>query len=930
MRRVPWPWLCVFAAVGVYGVLTAVHAGISYGWTAFADIGEVLAAGLAAVACTIRARSVHARYAARAADVTDPLTPGAGATRVPRRPAWSLLALGTGSWAVGQLCICVYEIGLGVRVPEPSIADGFFLLSYVLVIVGLLAFVRTPAGRLSQLRGAVEGMCIACGFLLCSWGLVLSSVIAHGGHIDLDGSLNAAYPMLDAVALGAVFFVALRRRRDPPTGLGLLALGILLWTVSDSAWWYITEVDSTPPTITPFETGWVAGFVLVAFAAWRAHQPHPLSKRAYDSRFALSLTALPGTIGVVIVTAKWAVLGHVESNDALALMGLFMMLALALLVIVTYENQALTNDLERRIQQRTAELRRTERYYRALVQHSSDLVMVLDADLRVRYVSDSSESVFGFRRDELAGRGLEVFGGEALETLSEALGRLSAVDSEVAPVAWRLTDASGRRRCAESTITNLLADSDVAGFVLNTRDETDRVALEEQMRDQAFHDPLTGLPNRALLGDRASQALVRSHRGASAVAVVVVDLDAFKLINDGFGHRVGDLLLRGVAERLSGAVRPQDTVARLGGDEFVVLMDPAPALPAETLALAERIQVALREELVLEGVAHRLTASIGVALGAMPHTDFDQLLCDADVALYCVKRAGRDGVQLFEASMNIDARERFALQTDLRKALDGDSLCLHYQPECNVETGQLDGFEALVRWNHPQRGLLAPGKFIPLAEETGLIVPLGRWVLEEALCQAMIWSREHPSAWRLTISVNVSAVQLKSPTIVADVESALGRSGIDPRLVVLEVTESSFIDNSAEIIDTLRALKALGVRLAIDDFGTGYTSIGGLQSMPVDILKIDKSFIDASNDGEHGQELLAAIVNIGRVLSLVTIAEGIERPEQLAIVRALGCNLAQGYLLGRPQPAEDAGHLIASHNPVRVRPQLSAWRGAAG
>jgi hypothetical protein len=233
---VPLPWLGVFAAVLAYGILTMLHSGNSYGWNAFADIGEVLAASLATVACAIRARSVHVRYsAAREPEQSDPFEPGKASGRRPRRPAWSLLALGVGSWALGQLCVCIYEIGLGDRTPEPSVADVFFLLSYVFVIAGLLAFVRTPAGRLSQLRGAVEALCIACGFVLCSWSLVLGSVVTQVGEFDFAGLVNLAYPVLDAVALGAVFFVALRRRLDPPTGLGLLALGIALWTLSDSA-----------------------------------------------------------------------------------------------------------------------------------------------------------------------------------------------------------------------------------------------------------------------------------------------------------------------------------------------------------------------------------------------------------------------------------------------------------------------------------------------------------------------------------------------------------------------------------------------------------------------------------------------------------------------------------------------------------------------
>ncbi|MGA2453101.1 MAG: EAL domain-containing protein [Solirubrobacteraceae bacterium] len=912
-RRPPisLPWLLVFAAVAGYGVLTGLHAGDSPSWTAFADIGEVLAAALATVACAIRATRVRRARVAAPAHAQERHA-GEEPRREHPRPAWWLLTLGVGSWALGQLCVCVYEIGLGTRVPEPSIADAFFLLSYLFVISGLLAFVRTPAGLLSQVRGAVEGLCIACGFLLCTWTLVIGSVASRSGALDFGGLVNLAYPVLDAAALAGVFFVALRRRRDPPAGLGLLALGLVLWTVSDSAWWYMIEVQTSLPSVTPFETGWVAGFVLIAFAALRTPRPRLRAERPAHSRLVLSLPALPGAIGVLIVLAGWLLRGHPESSDVLlGIMAVFMLLALALLVIVTLENYALTSNLEQRVRERTAELDRAERYFRALVEHSSDLVMVLDADLRIRYVSDSSERVFGFTQRELTGRGLDVFGAQAPATLTDALERLGSDQDSSAPVAWKLTDASGRTRCAESTITNLLADPLVGGFVLNTRDDTDRAALAEQLQDRAFHDPLTGLPNRALLSDRAAQALARSRRTASVVAIMAIDLDAFNLVNDGFGHSVGDLLLCRVAERLLATLRPADTVARLGGDVFVVLLDPAPD-PETALALAERIREELSRELTIEGVKHRVNASVGVAVGSSPHTNFEQLLCDADLALYCVKRDGLGGVQMFDASMNRNARERFKLQTDLRKALDGDGLCLFYQPQCAVGSGQLAGFEALVRWNHPEHGLTLPDSFIPLAEETGLVVPLGRWVLNEALAQAVRWDREYARARPLSISVNVSAVQLKAPTIVADVADALRGSQIDPARVVLEVTESSFIECSVETIETLHALKALGVRLAIDDFGTGYTSIGNLRSMPVDILKVDRSFIAASNDGARGGELLEAIVNIGHVLSLVTIAEGVEELEQLQTVRDLGFDFTQGYLLGRPVPPDQAALMIAA------------------
>ncbi len=911
------------AAVAAYAVLTALHAGNAPGWITFADGGELLAALIATVACGVRARRVRAqRHSAPEVYRSSSATGLSLARGEPRRIAWPLLTVGMGCWTLGQLGDCVYEIGLGAHVPEPSVADIGFLASYVFIIWGLLAFVRTPAGVLSRVRGAVEGMFMACGFMLVSWSIVIGSVYANSGTLTLGGLVNLAYPTLDAVSLAAVFFASLQRRANPPAGLGLLALGIAMLSVSDSAWWYITEVNPNATSVTPFETGWVAGFLLIAFAALHCGKPTRASgHRSIEGGFALAVPSLPALGGMLIVLSSWLVRGRIESPGVLiAIMGVDVTLGLVLLLIVTYENHALTSHLERRVEERTAELDKTERYYRALVQHSSDLIMVVGADLKIRYVSDSSVAVFGFAPHELLGRGLEVFGREAIDTLAAALARAQPGQERLTRVEWQLADPDGRVLSAESTITNLLADGDVGGFVLNTRDDTDRAALAEQLRSNAFHDPLTGLPNRALLDDRASQALVRAQRTGGSVALIAIDLDAFKLVNDSFGHRLGDQLLCAVAGRLEAAVRPQDTVARLGGDEFVVLMDSV-ADSASALKLAERIGAELGGDLEIEGTVHRTSASIGVALGAVPHTNFDQLLCDADVALYCVKQAGRNSVQLFQASMNAHARERFELQADLRRALDNGELCLYYQPECDAHSGELDGFEALVRWNHPQLGLLPPDRFIPIAEESGLVVPLGRWVLHEALGQAVRWSRAHPRARSLVISVNVSAVQLKAPSIVGDVESALAGSGIDPGRVVLEVTESSFIESSDEIVDTLRTLKALGVRLAIDDFGTGYTSISNLQSMPIDILKVDKSFVASRDDLGPGNDLLEAIVNIGHVLSLVTIAEGIEEPGQLALAKGLGCDLAQGYLFSRPLPPEEAERHIVEGS--------AAWAVAA-
>jgi diguanylate cyclase (GGDEF)-like protein/PAS domain S-box-containing protein len=908
------------ALVVTYGVLTGLHSGNARGWIDFSDLGELLAAALATVACAIRARRVRSQHARaptplrrRAADasVSDP-TPQA-------RPAWSLLTLGVGCWTLGELIDCVYEVGLATHVPEPSLADVGFLLSYVFIIAGLLAFVRTPAGLLSRVRGALEGLFMACGFVLCSWSLVIGSGYEHSASPTFGGLVNLAYPLLDAVALAAVFFVALRRRVAPPAGLGLLAVGIALLSVSDSAWWYLMETNTTAIGVTPFETGWIAGFLLIAFAALQ--QPHLRKRhhrRAIESGYALAMPALPTATGMLITLSGWLLRGQVETSATLVwILGGDLLLGLALLLVVTYENHALTSHLERRVAERTAALDQAERYYRALVQHSSDLVMVIAADLTIDYVSDSASTMLGYHPQELLGRTLEVFGEEAAKTLAEALVRVQPGREQLARVEWRLSDSIGRSLRAESTVMNLLEDPHVGGFVLNTRDDTDRAVLAEQLRNQAFHDPLTGLANRALLEDRAAQALARAQRSGREVAVLELNLDAFKLVNDSFGHRIGDLLLCAIAERLRETVRPGDTVARISGDEFVVLMDPAPdAASAQTLS--ERIHQALLGSLELEGTVHQPAVSIGVALGSSPQTNFEQLLSDASVALYSVKQAGKNSIQVFQPSMTLNSRERFELQADLRRALEHDELCVFYQPQCDARSGELDGFEALVRWMHPGRGLMVPDQFVPLAEETGLVVPLGRWVLHEALAQAMRWSGEYTRARTLDISVNVSAVQLKAPSIVADVRDAITDSGIDPARVVLEVTESSFIESSAEILDTLRALKALGVRLAIDDFGTGYASIANLQSMPIDILKVDKSFIASCDDGEHGSELLEVIVKMGQVLSLVTVAEGIEQPSQLAIACDLGCDLVQGYLFGRPVPVSEAAKLIRTGCPARV------------
>ncbi len=431
----------------------------------------------------------------------------------------------------------------------------------------------------------------------------------------------------------------------------------------------------------------------------------------------------------------------------------------------------------------------------------------------------------------------------------------------------------------------------------------------------ALHDPLTGLPNRALVLDRAEQMLARAARNPGTVAgALYIDIDGFKHVNDNLGHAAGDRLLTVAGERLQRAVREQDTVGRLGGDEFVVLVETTPGeLTAD--ALADRLTETLREPVELgdAGKLFSVTASIGVASGS--YATPDELLRDADLALYAAKAAGKDRYALFDAGLHADAEGRLALQSDLGAAVDDEQLFLHYQPIFDLASRRVVGVEALVRWRHPQRGVVAPASFIPLAEESRLIVPIGRWVLDEACRQAAVW---HADGLKLGISVNVSAYQLGRREFAEDVQDALARWQIEPSSLTLEITETTLMRDVPAACERLQEVKALGVRIAIDDFGTGYASLSHLQRMPVDILKIDRSFVSALGDGPQSRELLAAILGVGQSLSLSVVAEGIELASQQTTLEEMGCEMAQGFLLGHPGPAPEIEALLERNAPGRA------------
>ncbi len=464
-----------------------------------------------------------------------------------------------------------------------------------------------------------------------------------------------------------------------------------------------------------------------------------------------------------------------------------------------------------------------------------------------------------------------------------------------------------------------------ARMVGTVHDVTERKALENQLQHQALHDPLTGLPNRTLFTDRLRQALTRAKRREGGVAVLFMDLDNFKVVNDSLGHKAGDRLLVATSRRIRPLLRPEDTLARLGGDEFVLLLEGAGA--PEAVRIAERVLKRLREPLSLSGRRFVVAASIGVAVGGANGKRAADLMRDADLAMYRAKRSGKAGVAVFEEAMNAEALERLEMEHDLRRAIEREELRVHYQPQMLLEAGpqgssraagsntvvspgasprepRVAGVEALVRWEHPERGLLPPGRFVPLAEETGLIVPLGEMVLEEACRQAKHWQGRFAADPPLAVCVNLSARQFREPGLAETVSRILGETGLDPACLQLEITETAAMNDAPATVSALEQLRALGVRLVIDDFGTGFSSLSYLQRFPVDHVKVDRSFVADLEEDPEAAALVAGMVDLAHALGIGVIAEGVERAGQLERLETMGCDLAQGYYFSKALPAE--------------------------
>jgi len=554
------------------------------------------------------------------------------------------------------------------------------------------------------------------------------------------------------------------------------------------------------------------------------------------------------------------------------------------------------------------------------VEATADAVMITDANGVIEYVNPSVERMTGYGRAELLGQTPRVVmsgkhGGQFFEKLWAAVsqgkvfsdvfvnkrkdGTLYYQEQSIAPV----RDASGQ----------------IVNYVATGRDISERMMAHERLQYLAHHDLLTGLPNRVLFLDRLEQGLARARWHSRLVAVLFLDLDGFKHINDSLGHDIGDRLLVEVAQRLRGCVREGDTVARFGGDEFVLLLDDV-ATDVDISALAEKTLVSMRQPLVFSGHDLHLSASIGVSFYPNDGDDVLTMLKNADIAMYRAKESGKNNFQFFSAEMGTRAFERISLESQLRRALERDQFVLFYQPIIDLQSGHVVATEALLRWQHPESGLVFPGEFIPLLEETGLIESVGKWILRAAALQGMKWLKEGVSP-NTRVAVNISRRQLSAPDFVQSVQDVLRETGLPPIMLELEITESMLMQNVDAGIATLHKLRGLGVRLSIDDFGTGYSSLSTLKRFPVQTLKIDQSFIHDVVSDRGDAAIVRAAISIAQGLEMDVIAEGVTRADQVDALRAMGCGEVQGYFFGMPARAEQLDFRPRSDQISLVVPQ---------
>ncbi|MFI6657234.1 EAL domain-containing protein [Streptomyces sp. NPDC050523] len=890
------------------------------------DFGLAAAAATAAVSLFLYARSRRIRF----------------------RPAWLLFALSSAMAALGNAVWGWYEVVLGEQVPTPSYADLFFLCFAPPAIVGLLVLAKRPVTKAGWVCLALDAWLIGGSLLTLSWSLALAQAAKFDGPSVAHTALSLAYPLLDIALVSMVLALHFRRSAVNRTAVNT-AIGALALTVMCDALFTSPLLHNSYRSGQLLDAGWFAGSLLLAYAPWAApragqlpaeddghtrvvhehlpgphggtHQHHGAPQQGEPTRYpaarpiAGSLAALTPYLAAAVCTLGilYNVLNGRSVDRVVLLTGGTVVLALVVRQgIMLLDNITLTQELAQK-----------ENHFRSLVQGSSDVIMIAAPNGILRYVSPAAAGVYGRPAEDLVGTELaNLIHPEDLGRVVHEVRRFlaaSPLEEPTTRIECRFRSGGGGWLNVESTVNR-----HHGGLIFNSRDVTERVRLQAQLQHNAEHDPLTDLPNRALFTRRVQQALSGRRSTDRGTAVLFIDLDGFKAVNDTIGHQAGDELLVQAARRLQDAVRKGDTASRLGGDEFAALIvgdgtRDRSARERHILELADRLRHTLSQPYVIDGNDVRVAASIGVAF-AEPSLGAGELLRNADLAMYRAKAAGKGRVELYAPQMQQDVVRKAELATRLRAALHDGEFALLHQPVVCLEDGRIASVEAQARWRSSQGVLFTPAEFLRVAEDSDRTAELGRWMLEEAVEQA---AERTGTGLGVPVAVRVSARRLLDRSMpLGSIEALLTRHGLPSGSLVIELTDADPRISLDELERRLGALRRLGVRIALDGFGSGHAAITALRRLPVDVLKLDRSLVEGVVESARLHKITSGLLRIASDLGLQSVADGVDLPEQVVALRAMGCTHGQGMAFSGPldeyrlRRALNSGHYPVPHGPI--------------
>jgi len=827
------------------------------------------------------------------------------------RAGWYLLAISIGCFTVGDDVFDYYQVVVH-NIPFPSYADAIYLIGYLFLFAGVLRLTRNP-NITSNREDRCDAAIVALGAMALSWQFLMNSYV-HDVTLSTFGMLvNVAYPMMD-IALVFIVFRALFFRGARFTFQKLLAASVVTLFVAD----FIYDLQQLHNSYT--SGNFVNAIYLIQYLLIAATALHPSvaaasrEESARPERDALSLQRgrMPFVIVagfvppfILLVTSAAGVSVNVLAIATLCVVVLLLIgLRLVWLVgRITSQSIQLRDNVD--------ELTSLEERFRLAFEDNMAPMLFTDLDDRVIAANDAFCELIGYRRDEVLGRDSVPFTyPDDVGISEESHRRISSGELSQSRYVKRYVRKDGRVIVVE-VLRSLARDAQGRGLynVISQRDITDERSLAAELSHQALHDSLTGLANRALFVDRLAQANARVEREGGMCAVLLLDLDDFKGVNDSLGHVAGDQLLIAVARRLERATRATDTLCRFGGDEFLYLAEGLASTEDAEQAAARLLRVLVAPFAVGDTLVEQ-HASIGVVVASSARADLDEFIQSADVALYEAKRRSKGRYALFTPTMHQQAASRFSLVQELRQALQSGEISMHYQPIIDLAGDTIVGFEALMRWRHPKKGMVPPAVFIPIAEQSNLILELGNFALRDAVFACASWHRAEDPSSRPFVTVNLSARQFHDPALVSTIERLLALSGLESERLVVEITESATLVNVTETMSVIEQLGRLGIAFPLDDFGTGFSSLSYLALLRPKIIKIDQSFVSPKIDTDHNDALLEAIVSLGHRLDMTMLAEGLETPAQIKRVRRIGCELGQGFFWSAAVPGDRVATLL--------------------